>query len=225
MDLQLSGKRVLVTGSTAGIVLAFANCLAAEVAHIILTGRSQSKLDEAARTVEAGAGNGATVRAILADAASAEGADLLAKAAPEVDILVNSLDIYGLKTFADISDADWRYLFETNMLGGIQLVQKYSLCMLARNDGRVIFIASESGLMVSSDMIHYGMTKTAQLSVARGLAGLTTGTKVTVNSVMPGPTRSDGIVDFLRSTTADPDAPPAQIEADFFRDHRATSLL
>lgn len=225
MDLNLTGKRALVTGSTAGIGLSIATRLAREGTQTILTGRSQAKLDAAAHAVAAVSPDPRSVRAILVDAASAEGAAHLASTVPDIDILVNNLGIYELKAFVDITDADWLRLFETNVLGGIRLARHYFPGMLARNDGRIIFIASESGLMVPSDMIHYGMTKTAQLAVARGLAGLTKGTKVTVNTVLPGPTRSDGIVDFLKSTAADPMAPPADIEADFFRNHRATSLL
>ena len=225
MDLKLSGKRALVTGSTGGIGLAIARRLAEEGAHVIIAGRSQSKLDAAAQTVKDAARDGASVVAVLADAASVEGAELLASAAPEIDILVNNLGIYEMKAFSEITDADWMRLFETNVLGGIRLARKYFPGMLARDDGRVIFIASESGMMIPSDMIHYGMTKSAQISVARGLAELTRGTKVTVNSVLPGPTRSDGIGDFLRSVAADASAPAAQIEAEFFQEHRATSLL
>jgi NAD(P)-dependent dehydrogenase (short-subunit alcohol dehydrogenase family) len=225
MDLKLAGKRALVTGSTGGIGLAIARRLAAEGTDVIMAGRSQSKLDAAALEVKAAARDGARILAILADAASVEGAVMLASAAPEVDILVNNLGIYEVKAFADITDADWLHMFEINVLGGIRLARQYFPGMLARDDGRVIFIASESGMMIPSDMIHYGMTKSAQISVARGLAELTRGTKVTVNSVLPGPTRSDGIGDFLRSVAADANAPAAQIEAEFFQEHRATSLL
>lgn len=219
MDLQLSGKTALVTGGTAGIGLAIAQRLAQEGADIVLAGRSRPKLDAALSQVAG------TPRGIEADPATAEGAAALAAALPQVDVLVNNLGIYEAKQFADIADDDWRRLFEVNVLSGVRLARSYLPGMLARNAGRIIFISSESGLMVPTDMIPYGMTKTAQLSIARGLAGLTKGTKVTVNSVMPGPTRSEGIVDFLRSVASDPDAPPAELEREFFAEHRATSLL
>jgi NAD(P)-dependent dehydrogenase (short-subunit alcohol dehydrogenase family) len=223
MDLQLNDKTALVTGSTAGIGLEIARTLAVEGANVVITGRNQAKLDQALVSIRASGGK--QVRGVLADAATAEGAAILLKALPRVDILVNNLGIYEIKAFADISDDDWRNYFEVNVLSGARLARAYFPGMLEQNWGRIIFIASESGLVVPSDMIHYGMTKTAQISIARGLAGLTKGTKVTVNSVLPGPTRSEGIVDFLKSTASDPKAPAAQIEAEFFAKDRASSLL
>jgi NAD(P)-dependent dehydrogenase (short-subunit alcohol dehydrogenase family) len=142
-----------------------------------------------------------------------------------VDILVNNLGIYEIKDFAAITDADWRRYFDVNVLSGVRLARAYFRGMLERNWGRIIFISSESGLVTPGEMIHYGMTKTAQLAVSRGLAGLTKGTQVTVNAVLPGPTRSEGVVDFLKSIASDPEAPPAQIEAEFFAKGRPSSLL
>jgi len=142
----------------------------------------------------------------LADAATDTGAAALVRATPSVDILVNNLGIYEIKDFAAITDADWRRYFEVNVLSGARLARSYFPGMLERNWGRIIFISSESGLMTPGEMIHYGMTKTAQLAVSRGLAGLTKGTRVTVNSVLPGPTRSEGIIDFLKSLASDPSA-------------------
>lgn len=223
MDLQLKGKTALVTGSTAGIGLAIARRLAAEGAEAIICGRSQSKLDAA--VAEASGSGGGKVRGVLADPATAEGAAALLKAVPQVDILVNNLGIYESKDFADITDEDWRKFFEVNVLSGARLARQYFKGMLARDWGRIIFVASDSALVVPPDMIHYGMTKTAQLAIARGLAGLTKGTRVTVNSVLPGTTRSEGIVDFLKSVSSNPEAPPAEIEAEFFRKERPTSLI
>lgn len=217
MDLQLDGKTALVTGSTAGIGLEIARRLAAEGADVVICGRNQAKLDAAAEDVGA--------RGILADPATAEGAATLVAAVQEVDILVNNLGIYEAKPFGEITDDDWRRFFEINVLSGARLARAYFPGMIDRDWGRVIFIASESAVMVPSDMIHYGMTKTAQLAVSRGLAGLTKGTRVTVNTVMPGTTRSEGIVDFLKSVADDPDAPIAEIERVFFARDRATSLI
>ncbi|ACK52496.1 short-chain dehydrogenase/reductase SDR [Methylocella silvestris BL2] len=222
MDLQLHGKTALVTGSTAGIGLEIARKLAAEGADTIICGRTQAKLDSALADLAA---SGGKIRAILADPATAKGAATLTAVVPAVDILVNNLGIYESKPFADISDEDWLRLFEVNVLSGVRLARQYFPAMLRQNFGRIIFISSESALMTPAEMIHYGMTKTAQLAVSRGLAQLTKGTRVTVNSVLPGPTRSEGIVDFLKSVAADPSAPPAELEAQFFRDHRATSLI
>jgi len=223
MDLQLRAKIALVTGSTAGIGLEIARKLATEHADVIITGRDQAKLDRAVASIRASGGT--TVRGVRADAATAEGAGIIGLAVPHVDILVNNLGIYEIKAFTDITDEDWRTYFETNVLGGVRLAREYFPAMLKQNWGRIIFISSESGLTTPGPMVHYGMTKTAQLAVSRGLAELTKGTKVTVNSVLPGPTRSEGIVDFLRSLASDPNAPDDLIEAEFFTRARPSSLI
>jgi NAD(P)-dependent dehydrogenase (short-subunit alcohol dehydrogenase family) len=217
MDLQLNGKTALVTGSTAGIGLEIAKRLVAEGADVVICGRNQQKLDAAA--AESGA------RGVLADPATSEGAATLLAAVPEVDILVNNLGIYESKPFTEISDEDWRRFFDVNVLSGARLARAYFPGMIARDWGRIIFIASESGLLVPPDMVHYGMTKTAQLAIARGLAANTKGTRVTVNSVLPGTTRSEGIVDFLKSVADDPNAPEEEIEKAFFVRDRPTSLI
>jgi NAD(P)-dependent dehydrogenase (short-subunit alcohol dehydrogenase family) len=221
MDLKLNGKSALVTGSTAGIGLAIARRLAEEGASVVICGRSQDKLDAAAREV----GALGQVKAVLADPATAEGAATLIAAVPSVDILVNNLGIYEAKPFTEITDADWHHLFEVNVVSGARLARHYFPQMLAQDWGRIIFIASESALVVPSEMIHYGMTKTAQLAIARGLAEQTKGTGVTVNSVMPGPTRSEGIVDFIRSVVPDKEAPEAEREQAFFETMRPLSLI
>jgi NAD(P)-dependent dehydrogenase (short-subunit alcohol dehydrogenase family) len=210
MDLQLNSKTALITGSTAGIGLAIARKLAVEGAKVIIAGRAQSKLDEAVESIRIA--GGAHVNGVLADPATTEGAATLVKAQPFVDILVNNLGIYEIKNFIDITDEEWRRYFEVNVLSGARLARAYFPGMLQKNWGRIIFISSESGFVTPGPMIHYGMTKTAQLAISRGLAELTKGTKVTVNTVLPGPTRSEGIVDFLKSLASNPDAPPDQIE-------------
>ena len=223
MDLQLKDKTALVTGSTAGIGLEIARRLAVEGAKVIVSGRNQPKLDQAVDSIRAS--GGANLRGVLADPTTADGAAALLQAVPSVDILINNLGIYEIKNFTDITDEDWRRYFDVNVLSGVRLARAYFPAMLERNWGRIIFISSESGIVIPGDMIHYGMTKTAQLSISRGLAELTKGTKVTVNSVMPGPTRSEGIVDFLKSVASDPQAPAKEMEAEFFAKHRATSLI
>ena len=223
MDLQLKDKTALVTGSTAGIGLEIARKLAVEGAQVIITGRNPAKLDQAVASIRAS--GGAKVRAVLADPATADGAATLQRAVPKLDILVNNLGIYEIKNFTDITDEDWRTYFEVNVLSGVRLARAYLPGMMKRNRGRIVFISSESGLLTPGGMIHYGMTKTAQLAVSRGLAELTKGTKVTVNAVLPGPTRSDGIVEFLKSTASNPEAEPQEIEAEFFAKHRSSSLL
>ncbi len=223
MDLKLKDKTALVTGSTAGIGLEIARALAVEGAKVFVAGRTQAKLDEAVADIRASGGT--NVSGVLADAATAEGAQALLKAVPAVDILVNNLGIYEMKAFADITDADWLHLFEVNVMSGVRLSRGYFPGMLERNWGRVIFISSESGLAIPGEMVHYGMTKSAQLAVARGMAQQTKGTGVTVNSVLPGPTRAAGIFDFLKSVSSNPEGTPAEHEAEFFEKHRTSSLL
>jgi NAD(P)-dependent dehydrogenase (short-subunit alcohol dehydrogenase family) len=221
MDLQLKGKTALVTGSTAGIGLAIAERLAAEGVEVVVTGRTQDKLDAAVAQVS----KSGRARGVLADAGTAEGADALIAAVPSVDILVNNLGIYEAKPFTEISDADWLRLFEVNVMSGVRLSRHYFPKMIAANWGRVIFISSESGLLPPGEMIHYGTTKTAQLAIARGLAEQTRGTGVTVNTVLPGPTRSEGIIDFIRSVVDNKDASDAELEAEFFAKLRPLSLI
>jgi NAD(P)-dependent dehydrogenase (short-subunit alcohol dehydrogenase family) len=223
MDLKLNDKTALVTGSTAGIGLEIARALAVEGATVTLTGRGQTKLDAAIDSIRASGGT--KVSGIVADPATAEGADAILKAVPAVDILVNNLGIYEMKAFADIPDEDWLRLFEVNVLSGVRLSRGYFPGMLERNWGRVIFISSESGLAIPGEMVHYGMTKSAQLAVARGMAQQTKGTGVTVNSVLPGPTRSEGVLDFLKSVSSNPGGTAKEHEAEFFAKHRSASLL
>jgi NAD(P)-dependent dehydrogenase (short-subunit alcohol dehydrogenase family) len=219
MDLQLSGKTALVTGATAGIGLAIARSLAIEGAKVIICGRSQRNLDAAVTDI------GGNVRAVLADPASAEGAAALTAAVPEIDILINNLGIYESKQFGEITDEDWRRFFEVNVLSGARLSRHYLPGMLARDWGRIIFVSSESAVLVPPNMIHYGMTKTAQLAISRGLAATTKGTRVTVNSVLPGTTRSAGIEDFLRSVASDPNLPANEMEREYFAKERPSSLI
>jgi len=223
MDLKITGKTALVTGSTAGIGLEIARTLAVEGGRVILTGRSQQKLNEAIDSIKRSGGDG--VIGVLADAATAEGAGTIVKAAPAVDILVNNLGIYEIKPFGETTDDDWRRFFEVNVLSGARLARHYFQGMIERDAGRIIFVSSESAIMTPGDMIHYGMTKSAQLAISRGLAQQTKGTKVTVNTVLPGPTRSEGIVEFLRGLSTKPGATDAEVELEFFQKHRATSLL
>ena len=223
MDLKLRDKTALVTGSTAGIGLEIARTLAVEGATVFVTGRAQDRLDAAVADIRASGGE--KIEGVLADAATADGAAAILEAVPAVDILVNNLGIYEMKAFVDISDEDWLHLFEVNVMSGVRLSRGYFPGMLERDWGRVIFISSESGLAIPGEMVHYGMTKSAQLAVARGMAQQTKGTGVTVNSVLPGPTRAAAIADFLKSVSSNPDASPEEHEAEFFTKHRSSSLL
>jgi len=222
MNLELSGKRALVSGSTAGIGFAIATALAREGAHVIINGRSQ---DAVARVVaNLIATTGATVVGFAGDLSSATDVELLLRAHPAIDILVNNLGIFEPKAFEQIDDADWVRFFEVNVLSGVRLARLYLPSMRTANWGRIIFISSESAIQIPSEMIHYGMTKTAQIAVARGLAEAVAGTGITVNSVLPGPTKSRGVIDFVAALTADGRSFDA-FEQEFFAKIRPTSLL
>jgi NAD(P)-dependent dehydrogenase (short-subunit alcohol dehydrogenase family) len=224
MDLQLRGKQALVTGSTAGIGLAIASLFAQEGASIVVNGRRQERVDETVNRIRKQAKVG-QVTGVAADLRTREGVDLVTGAVPAVDILVNNLGIYEATPFTEIADEDWLRFFEINVLSGARLSRFYLPQMLQKNCGRIVFISSESGLNIPAEMIHYGVTKTAQIALARGLAEMTAGTEVTVNSVLPGPTRSEGVGRFVRDLAKGQDSDAAKVEADFFRTARPSSLL
>lgn len=224
MDLKLQDKTALVTGATAGIGLAIARTLAQEGAAVAITGRHAGKLDAAVAHIRAAAPD-AVVTPVVADLADAAGAAAVAEAVPDVDILVNNLGYYEGKAFTEITDDDWLRMFDVNVMSGVRLARHYFPRLLAKNWGRVLFISSEVGAFTPPDMIHYGVSKSAQLAVARGLAELTRGTGVTVNSVLPAATRSDGIVEYLRQTAPRPGMTDAEIEAHFFATYRPSSLI
>lgn len=222
MNIDLSEKTALVTGSTAGIGHAIARGLAASGASVVVNGRSQDKVDTAVKKLE---GAGARVRGIAADVSTAAGCKTLVSALPEVDILVNNAGIFEPKDFFDIPDEDWTRFFEVNVLSGVRLSRAYLKGMLGRDWGRIVFISSESALNIPVEMIHYGMTKTAQLSIARGLAQLTRGTGVTVNSVLPGPTMSEGVETFVKDLARQNGQSVDEAAANFVKQHRPSSLL
>jgi NAD(P)-dependent dehydrogenase (short-subunit alcohol dehydrogenase family) len=222
MDFELRGKRALVTGSTAGIGFAIAKALAAEGASVVVNGRTSERV---AAAVEALKGLGADVSGVAADLGTAAGCAELVRQVPEVDVLVNNLGIFEAKPFSEITDADWLRFFEVNVLSGVRLSRAYMPAMLKRNWGRILFISSESALQIPAEMIQYGTTKTAQLAVARGLAELTAGTAVTVNSILPGPTKSEGVADFVSGLAAQQGKSASDVERDFFTHARPSSLL
>ena len=224
MDLQLNGKRALVTGSTAGIGLAAARLFAAEGATVIVNGRTEARVADAAASIRKAA-PGASVSGIAADLATAEGCAKVIAEAPDVDILINNVGIFEPKPFEEIGDADWLRFFETNVLSGVRLARHYFPRMCARNWGRIVFVSSESGVQIPVEMIHYGMTKTAQLGVARGLAEASAGTGVTVNSVLPGPTASEGVGTFVRQMAEARGVDFQTMEKEFFQTARPSSLL
>jgi len=222
MDLQLRGKRALVTGSTAGIGFAIAELLAAEGAAVIVNGRTQARVDEAIRRI---AGPNRTVHGVAADLGTSAGAKTAIEQAGEIDILVNNLSIFEPKPFEQISDEDWQRFFDVNVMSAIRLSRHWLPRMKAAGWGRIVFISSESAVQIPAEMIHYGMTKTAQLAIARGLAETTTGTDVTVNSVLPGPTASEGVTAFVEQVAEREGLDRASVEQQFFKTSRPSSLL
>ncbi|OWJ64670.1 SDR family NAD(P)-dependent oxidoreductase [Inquilinus limosus] len=224
MKIDLSGKSALVTGSTAGIGFAIAQGLAAAGAEVIVNGRKPAAVAEAIGRIGQ-AVPGATLRPAVADVSTAAGCAELVAAVPEADILVNNVGIFEMKEFFDIPDEDWLHIYDVNVMSGVRLSRAYMKGMLARNWGRVVFISSESGLNIPTEMVHYGVTKTAQISLARGLAKLTRGTGVTVNSVLPGPTMTEGVGEFLREVAKESGKSIEDAATDFVRTHRPTSIL
>jgi NAD(P)-dependent dehydrogenase (short-subunit alcohol dehydrogenase family) len=223
MDLQLKGKIALVSGSTAGIGHAIATSLAREGARVIVNGRTPKAVDAAVVAMKSAAGG--DVMGFAGDLSSASVAEKLVQQHPQVDILVNNLGIFEVKPFEEISDDEWKRFFDVNVLSGARLARLYLPFMRKRNWGRIIFISSESGMQIPAEMIHYGMTKAAQIAVARGLAEATAGTGITVNSVLPGPTRSRGVGDFVADWAAKSGKSAQTVEDEFFKTARPTSLI
>ena len=224
MDLQLQGKRALITGSTSGIGWAIARELAAEGASVILNGRDPARLADALARLRAEV-PGAAAQGVAADLSSANGCRQLLEVAGDVDILVNNLGIFEPKPFEEIADDDWLRFFEVNVMSGVRLARQQLPAMKARGWGRIVFISSESGICPPAEMVHYGMSKSAQLSVSRGLAETCAGTGVTVNAVLPGPTRTEGVGEFFATLAREAGQTLQEAEQDFFKHARPTSLL
>jgi NAD(P)-dependent dehydrogenase (short-subunit alcohol dehydrogenase family) len=223
MDLNLNNKLSLVTGSTAGIGYAIAAALAREGARVIINGRSQLAVDTAASRMASETGG--MILTFAGDLSTETAAHELVRQFPDADILVNNLGIFEAKSFENIPDADWRRFFEVNVLSGVRLARLFLPGMRRRNWGRIIFISSESAIQIPAEMIHYGMTKTAQLAVSRGLAESVAGTGITVNSVLPGPTKSRGVIEFVESLAKSEGKSFAEFEKSFFEQVRPTSLI
>ncbi len=223
MDLRLDGKQALVTGSTAGIGYAIAEALAAEGAGVAVNGRMQQRVDQAVSSIRKSTGK--EVEGLAADLGTARGCAAVIAKFPHLDILVNNLGIFEPKAFEQITDEDWLRMFEVNVLSGVRMSRYHLPAMKQRNWGRILFISSESAVQIPAEMIHYGMTKTAQLAISRGLAETTAGTNVTVNTVLAGPTASEGVNVFVEKLAADQQSDRASVERDFFAHMRPTSLL
>src|ERR1700726_988070 len=224
MDLGLSGKVAVVSGSTAGIGLAIAGTLAAEGAEVVVNGRTEGRVAAALGKIKERVA-GARVRGVAADLGTLEGVNAFLARAAEADVLVNSLGIFEAKPFAEIPDADWMRFFEVNVLSGVRLARAYLPGMLRKNWGRIIFISSESADRIPAEMIHYGMTKTAQIAVARGLAESVAGPGANRNSILAGPTASEGATTFIDSVAKQQKLSKPDVEKWFFSNVRPTSLL
>ena len=224
MNLHLEGKTALVTASTAGIGFAVAKALAEEGTEVILNGRTRERVEQARQRIASQVPQART-NGIAADLSTAEGVQQVTGRFGSVDILVNNLGIFDVKPFPEIADGEWFAFFETNVMSGVRLSRHYLPWMKKNNWGRIVFISSESGLHIPMEMIHYGVTKTAQIALARGLAETTRGTGVTVNSVLPGPTRSEGIGTFIENLAKAQNVAQKDVEEQFFEDMRPTSLI
>lgn len=224
MDLNLTDKTALVTGSTAGIGFAIAETLAHEGATVIINGRTEQRVTEAINTIKKNNSSAKLIPAAV-DLSTMAGVANIINKVPFVDILINNLGFYQVKQFTEITDDEWQNIFNINVMSGVRLSRHYLPQMLKKNWGRILFISSESGLQIPTEMIHYGMTKTAQLAIARGLAELTTGTNVTVNSILPGPTKSEGVGHFLETAAKERKVSVETLEKEFFNTVRATSLI
>ncbi|HEY9254142.1 MAG TPA: SDR family oxidoreductase [Stenotrophomonas sp.] len=224
MQIDLKHKTAIVTGSTAGIGLAIATGLAAAGARVIVSGRTQQRVDDAIASISRNMPH-AELSGVAADLGTREGAQALIAAVPATDILVNNLGIFEPKAFFDIPDEDWLRFFEVNVLSGVRLARHYAPGMAQRGWGRIQFISSESGVQIPAEMVHYGVSKTAQLAVSRGLAESLAGTGVTVNAILPGPTSSEGVADFFGKIAAEKGISQAEVERDFIATHRPTSLI
>ena len=224
MDLKIKGKYALITGSSQGIGLATAKKLAEEGANIIINGRDEKKLQEVCQDLQKKYPN-VEVKAITANLEDKDGCDLLISNIPHLDILINNLGIFEPRDFKDIKESEWLQMFNVNVMSGVRLSQHYLEKMLDQNWGRIIFISSESALQIPKEMIHYGMTKTAQLSISRGIAELTKGTNVTSNSIIMGPSKSEGVVQFINDLAKQNNQTFQEVEKDFFNTVRPSSLI
>jgi len=224
MHIDLTNKRAVVSGSTAGIGFAIASGLARAGAHVFINGRSEKSVGDAltrlAEQVPA-----ANVDGVAADLSTAAGVATFVARVPQAEILVNNVGIFEPKPFGEIADEDWQRFFNVNVMSGVRLSRHFLAGMVARNWGRIVFISSESALQIPAEMIHYGMTKTAQLAISRGLAQSVAGTGVTVNAVLPGPTRSEGVADFVGKLARERGLSEAEMEKEFFTHARPTSLI
>ncbi|WP_110675776.1 SDR family oxidoreductase [Salinicola sp. RZ23] len=224
MQIDLTAKHAIVTGSTAGIGLAIAKGLAQAGASVTVTGRTQARVDQAIATLTREV-PGASIDGVAADLGSADGCQTLITARPECDILINNVGIFGPKDFFEIEDAEWQQFFDVNVMSAVRLSRHYAQGMKQRDWGRIQFLSSESALNIPAEMVHYGMTKSAVQSISRGLAKVLAGTRVTVNAVLPGPTKSEGVGKMIAKMAAEQGVSEAEAEANFVKDNRPSSII
>ncbi len=224
MDLKIANKTALITGSTQGIGFATAKKLCEEGANVIINGRNEQKVNNAVMKLKA-LFSDLKIIGITADLKDNEGCNKLISSIPHIDILINNLGIFEPKEFKDITEQEWLHMFNVNVMSGVRLSQHYLSSMVEQNWGRIIFISSESAIQIPKEMIHYGMTKTAQISVSRGIAELTRGTNVTSNSIIVGPSKSEGVVQFIEDFAKQNNQTFKEMEKDFFKNIRPTSLI
>lgn len=223
MNIDLSGRTAIVTGSTGGIGLAIAEGLGSAGAEVVIVGRTRKSVDAALSSIEAATGRAA--KGVVADLGTAAGSDALIEAEPEADILINNLGIYGEKDFFALDDSDWATILEVNLMSGIRLARHYANGMRERGWGRIQFVSSESALNVPVEMVHYGVSKAAVQALSRGMAKALHGTAVTVNSILPGPTRTQGSLDMMRRLAAERGVSTAEMERLFLRENRPSNVL
>lgn len=224
MHIDLSGKHAIITGSTAGIGFAIAQGLANAGAHVVVTGRTQARVDDAIAALKNATPN-AKVEGVAADLGTAEGCQTLIKQQPSADILINNVGIFGPQDFFDVDDATWQQFFDINIMSAVRLSRHYAQGMRERDWGRIQFISSESGINIPSEMVHYGMTKSALLSVSRGLAKVLSGTQVTVNAILPGPTRSEGVLKMIGEMAEKEGISQQEMEERFVQENRPSSII
>lgn len=224
MDLKIANKIALITGSTQGIGFATAKKLCEEGVNVIINGRNEEKVNNAVKKLQAEFTK-LEIIGITADLKDNEGCNKLISAIPHIDILINNLGIFEPKEFKDITEKEWLHMFNVNVMSGVRLAQHYLSSMINQNWGRIIFISSESALQIPKEMIHYGMTKTAQISVSRGIAELTKGTNVTSNAIILGPSKSEGVITFINNLANQTNRTAQEVEKDFFQNVRPTSLI
>ncbi len=225
MKIELSGKTAIVTGSTGGIGLAIASGLARAGAAVVVVGRAQTNVDAAIETIRNETGAATSIRGVAADAGTDAGCQLLINAEPQADILINNLGIYGVKEFFAIDDAEWERFYQVNVLSGVRLARHYARGMRERGWGRIQFVSSESALNIPTEMVHYGVSKAALQGLSRGLAKVLAGTGVTVNAILPGPTRTAGVLEMMAGLAAERGVTPTEMEALFLAENRPSNLL